>query len=116
MTFRPLKGPWGYAYEAIEHIESRNCSHGRGCVHGTEPGSDEWRDIGPGGTCDLLATISIGDPGTVITEMVMDADGTVACHRYTERPASTVTPARPPILRGQLTIDGGLLPEEEQIP
>jgi hypothetical protein len=105
VSFRPIDGPFGYAYEAIEHVEKWNCSRGHGCVHGAAPGDSDWTEFGPGGTCGLLATMSIGDQS--IEEMDMDGGADhVTCWSYTPRPAPTpvINPPGGPIPEGQLMI------------
>lgn len=103
MTFRPLDGPWPYAHDAIAHVEEWNCSRGRGCQHGARPGSSEWTELGPGGSCGLLAAIAVGadDP---IEEMTMDGGaGYVVCWEYTQRPVPPIAPPVP-VGDGQLEL------------
>lgn len=105
MSFNPLSGPWGYAYEAIEHIEQHNCSRGHGCVHGARPGSKDWKEIGPGGSCGVLAALSIG-ADEPIEELDMDGGAThVTCWEYSPRPVPPVAPAVVPV-SGQLDLFG----------
>lgn len=105
MSFRPIDGPFGYSFDAVEHIEDRNCSRGHGCLHGAARGDGEWVEVGPGGHCGLLATVSLGD--TPVEEMDMDVHGRVTCRAYEARPAPP-PPAPPvePIPAGQLMIEG----------
>ena len=100
MTFRPShEGPWQYAHEAIEAIERDNCSHG--CVFGARPGSQEWTEFGPGGTCQVLAEVSIGDEPVE----ALDLDGeVVSCRAFRHRPLDAEPP--PPMVPGQLPLFG----------
>lgn len=95
MTFRPLDGPWGYATEAIAHVEEWNCSRGHGCLRGARPGSPEWTDFGPGGSCGLLASIAVGG-NEPIEAMTLDGGaGYVVCWDYSPRPVPPIAPPVP---------------------
>jgi hypothetical protein len=97
VTFLPRReARWEYAAETVDAIERWNCSIGHGCVHGAAPGSPEWTDLGPGGTCSLLAQVFLQEE---IQEMDDDSRR-VTCNAYEQRPD-------PSIPEGQLTIGEG---------
>lgn len=100
MALRPSEGPWGYAFDAIDAVEEANCS--KGCVHGarTRAALAEW---GPGGQCDVLAQVAIGDE--VVDELTLGDGGRVTCSRYEMLPPSPPRERKPkPAPAGQLTI------------
>lgn len=62
---------WHYAGDAVEHVERHNCS--KGCA---VPNPNDVAEHGPGGCCDLLASLFTGDP-------ISEFEGTpthVVCH------------------------------------
>lgn len=67
-----------YAGQAVAYIERHNCA--RGCVNA---GPDT--SAGPGGTCHLLAAVSMGD-GPPIPEH-RDMGRRIVCTAYTPLPA-----------------------------
>lgn len=74
-----------YATDALAFVERTNCA--KGCVHATDATREE-----PGGTCDVLAHLSLGG-GEVVPELV-DEGRSIRC---TKREA----PAIPSILPSQ---------------
>lgn len=100
-------GRWHYSFEAVDHVEEVNCS--RGCRWGAVPGSPEDEEFGPGGTCEVLARVSLGD-GQPIPELDDRGDEVVCLVR---EPASVVSspvhargPVAPPVpaVPGQLDL------------
>jgi hypothetical protein len=64
-----------YADDAIQHIEALNCQWG--CRRGAKD-TLEWNALGPGGGCEILARVAVGD-GEPIDEL--EYDGTrIVCH------------------------------------
>jgi hypothetical protein len=73
VEWAPYRGDYGvhYAGELIEGIEELNCV--KGCLKaGTQAQRDEF---GPGGNCDVLAIVSIGEYGQTIPELDPRPDG-----------------------------------------
>lgn len=93
-------GRFNHSFEAIDHVEDTSCS--LSCWRGAEPGSPEAVEFGPGGTCDVLARVAIGD-GEPIPELDDRGDEVVCLVRL---PLSAPRPVPP--VRGQLP----LIPEE----
>lgn len=105
MAFRPLDGPWGYAHDAIEHVEEWNCSRGHGCQHGARKGSPEWRKIGPGASCSVLLAI-VTDPDKPIEALDFDGGAEHAtCWQYEPRPEPPPRKPAPIAGPGQLAIE-----------
>lgn len=97
MTFHPRReGRWEYASQTVEHIERYNCVHR--CVHGAEPGSENWLSLGPGGSCDVLARV-FTEPA--VPEL-NDNGAVVMCTAFEQRPEPRPQPE--PVPEGQLTI------------
>jgi len=86
--WQPHRGDYGteYAGDLVELIEQRNCV--QGC---TLAGARKLRrEVGPGGSCIHLCTISLGDP---VTGFVDDGgDAPLCTHRV---------PPPPPVRRGR---------------
>ena len=75
-AYRPTRDPrFAYAQDAIDAIEQANCV--RGCRFAVDA-TPEW----PGGTCDLLALVSVGD-GQPIPELDDRGEG-IHCLRRQE--------------------------------
>lgn len=100
MTFHPgRESRWQYAHQTVEHIERRNCVHV--CAHGADPGQPEWTEVGPGGSCGLLASVFLELP---IEEM--DDDGSnVTCRAFEPRALADTTVEVDVLPDGQLTIE-----------
>lgn len=74
-AFIPMREQrWHYASDAMDHVEERNCA--LGCKRGlADPAA--FAEFGPGGTCDILARVCIGDDEPIPE---LDDDGeTVTC-------------------------------------
>jgi hypothetical protein len=94
-------GRWHYSWEAVDHVEETNCA--RGCRWGAAPGSPEDREFGPGGTCHVLARISLGD-GDPIPELDDRGDRVVCLVREPASVVSCPVAARGPPVPGQLAL------------
>lgn len=87
-------GRWHYSFEAVNHVEETNCA--RGCRFGAPTGSPEAEEFGPGGTCHVLAMVSLGD-GQSIPELDDRGDHLVCLVREPASDLADRTPPRPPL-------------------
>lgn len=100
MAWRPGRGRYGeHSFETVEHIEKHNCS--KGCVRGARTRA-QWDEFGPGGTCGVLAAVSVAVD--VVPEL--DDDGEkLTCSAFEAKPAPAPRKRKPrPDPPGQLTI------------
>lgn len=79
-----------YACDAVADVERNSCSRGQGCKHaGTRA---VVREFGAGGTCGLLAGISVES----VQVEIRDDGVRLTCTRYEERTVTRRGKRRPP--------------------
>lgn len=99
MTYLPgREARFHHVGDTIAHVEEHNCS--LGCRQGARNAA-ERRELGPGGSCDVLARLAFTDP---VTEL--DDDGRVlTCKARQPLPERAPRQKKPrPAPAGQLTI------------